>query len=104
MTSGWEFPSPRSTSYIYLAFSEEKRKDFRSGWIVKINPKKSSYFLRDLKSFWSFFFCENRAYQTQAIPNRINSSDVSEKEMQVLKKGDKYYSETFLKFSIHDKI
>ena len=27
-----------------------------------------------------------------------------EKEMQILKKGDKYYSETFLKFSIHDKI
>jgi aldose 1-epimerase len=44
------------------------------------------------------------ALETQAIPNRINSSDVSEKEMQVLKKGDKYYSETFLKFSVHNKI
>ena len=44
------------------------------------------------------------ALETQAIPNKINSSDISEKEMQILKKGDKYYSETFLKFSIHDKI
>ena len=44
------------------------------------------------------------ALETQAIPNKINSSDMSEKEMQILKKGDKYYSETFLKFSIHDKI